>query len=240
MSSPAGSGVQERRLTSALLERYPSLAYIAPFAAFMLLLVTQKYLEPLGRWEFPLRVVLLVAVLWVFSRHVITFRTVAPLSSILMGISVFVLWIGPDLLFPGYRHHWLFENSITGKISSSIPAGLQFDPMVLVFRTFRAVVLVAIIEELFWRGFLMRWLINSDDFRKVPLGAYAPVAMWVTAVLFASEHGPYWDVGLLTGVIYNWWMVRTKSLGDLILTHAVTNGCLSAYVMVAGKWEYWM
>jgi len=58
---------------------------------------------------------------------------------------------------------------------------------------------------------LMRWLI-SPQFEKVPLGAYQAGAFWITAVLFASEHGPYWDVGLVAGVAYNWWMVRTRSL----------------------------
>ena len=33
----------------------------------------------------------------------------------------------------------------------------------------------------------------------------------VTAVLFASEHGSWWDVGLLAGLAYNWWMLRTKT-----------------------------
>ena len=66
------------------------------------------------------------------------------------------------------------------------------------------------------------------------------MAFWVVALLFASEHGSYWDVGLLTGIIYNAWAVRSKSLGDLILTHAVTNACLCAYVIAAGKWEYWL
>ena len=84
----------------------------------------------------------------------------------------------------------------------------------------------------------MRWLI-SPDFTKVPLGAYSAGAFWMVAVLFASEHGSYWDVGLATGILYNWWMIRTRSLGDLILTHAVTNACLSLYVVAAGKWEYW-
>ena len=79
----------------------------------------------------------------------------------------------------------------------------------------------------------------SADFAKVPLGTYAPVAFWIVAVLFASEHGSYWDVGLATGILYNWWMIRTRSLGALILTHAVTNACLSLYVVAAGKWEYW-
>jgi CAAX prenyl protease-like protein len=83
----------------------------------------------------------------------------------------------------------------------------------------------------------MRWMIDRD-FWNVPLGKYDATAFWVTAVLFASEHGPYWEVGLITGVIYNWWMVRTKNLADCILMHAVTNGILSVYVVLSGRWEY--
>ena len=60
-----------------------------------------------------------------------------------------------------------------------------------------------------------------------------------TALLFASEHGAMWDVGLAAGLLYNFWMRRTRSLGDLILAHAVTNACLSAYVLSRGRWEYW-
>ncbi len=66
------------------------------------------------------------------------------------------------------------------------------------------------------------------------------MSFWVGSALFASEHGPYWEVGLIAGVAYNWWMCRTKSLADCILTHAVTNGCLSAYVLMTGEWRYWL
>jgi membrane protease YdiL (CAAX protease family) len=59
-------------------------------------------------------------------------------------------------------------------------------------------------------------------------------------VLFAAEHGPYWEVGLLCGVIYNWWMWRTRSLGDLILVHAVTNLALSLFVIATQRWTFWM
>ena len=90
---------------------------------------------------------------------------------------------------------------------------------------------------MFWRGWLMRWLINPN-FEKVPLGVYAPAAFWIVAGLFASEHGPFWDVGLITGVIYNWWMVRTKNIWDCIIAHAVTNGVLGAYVVFGSHWEY--
>ena len=92
---------------------------------------------------------------------------------------------------------------------------------------------------LFWRAWLPRWIDRAKDFREVPLGQYSRAAFWLTAILFASEHGALWDVGLAAGLLYNWWMRRTRSLGDLILAHAVTNACLSVYVLTRGRWEYW-
>jgi uncharacterized protein len=216
-----------------------ALPYVLPFAVFMLLLGAQKQLAALGRWDFPVRVIVLAAVIWVFSRRVLSLRITHWVGSIALGVAVFALWVGPDLLFPGYRNHWLFQNALTGNLASSISPGLLTDPLVLAFRSIRAVLLVPILEELFWRGWLMRWLV-SPDFEKVPLGTYAAGAFWITALLFGAEHGPYWDVGLLTGVIYNGWMVRTRSLGDCILMHAVTNACLSLFVIAGGHWEYWL
>ena len=109
----------------------------------------------------------------------------------------------------------------------------------LVLRTARASLLVPVIEELFWRGWLPRW-IQDSHIERIPLGQYTPLAFWATALLFAAEHGPYWEVGLVCGVIYNWWMQRTRSLGDLVLVHTVTNLALSVYVVALGKWEFWM
>ena len=47
-------------------------------------------------------------------------------------------------------------------------------------------------------------------------------------------------MGLLAGIAYNGWMVRTRNLADCILAHAVTNACLAAYVLLAGAWDYWL
>ena len=74
----------------------------------------------------------------------------------------------------------------------------------------------------------------------MPLGTYSASAFWIVAVLFASEHGPYWEVGLAAGILYNWWLIRTKNLADCILAHAVTNAILSAYVLLADQWQYWL
>ena len=184
------------------------------------------------------RIVLIGGILLLISRPVIDLRVKVPLQSILIGVGVFVIWIGPDLLFPGYRQSVLFNNAIIGSPESSFPEGARADSAALALRALRATLLIPIVEELFWRGWLPRWAINPD-FQKVPLGTFTPVIFIVTAVLFASEHGSWWDVGLLAGLAYNWWMLRTKSLGDCILAHAVTNGCLAAYVVSQGRWEYW-
>jgi uncharacterized protein len=220
------------------LLRHPAVPYTVPFAVFLAFLALGDRLG-LGEWEFPFRVFVLALVLWVFSRRVISLKMPYWLGSLALGAAVFAIWVGPDYLWPGYRTHWLFQNSITGKTVTSLPAGFEMSPMVLIFRSVRAVILVPMIEELFWRGWLLRWLINPD-FEKVPLGAYTASSFFLSAVLFASEHGPYWEVGLLAGLAYNWWIVRTKSLGDCILAHAVTNAMLSAFVILAGKWEYWL
>jgi CAAX prenyl protease-like protein len=170
---------------------------------------------------------------------VVDFKVVSPVATLGIGVLVFLIWIGPDLISPNYRHHWLFENAVMGQPHGSLSSIAQAQPAVLFFRSVRAVVIVPIVEELFWRGWLMRWLI-SPRFDQVALGTWSAQSFWIVAVLFASEHGSYWDVGLAAGIVYNWWMLRTKSLGDLILAHAVTNGCLCAYVIAYGKWEYWL
>ena len=222
-----------------LTERYPSLPYVAPFATFMVLLILGPRLPIPGRVEAVLRVALVTAVLLLCSRQVISLKVRHWATSIALGIGVFTLWIAPDVLFPDFRSSWLFTNGLTGKVEGTVPVEVRHDTLVLSLRFARAAILVPIVEELFWRGWLPRWIDHMEDFRKIPLGQFTTASFLLTALLFASEHGAMWDVGLAAGLLYNFWMRRTRSLGDLILAHAVTNACLSAYVLSRGRWEYW-
>jgi len=219
------------------LLRHPSAPYVAPFAVFIILLSVTRQVR-LGWWEFPLWLVAMGLAIWCCSRGVIDLRSPFWLQSSGLGLLVFAVWIAPDALISGYREHWLFQNPITGSLGSTLDPALRNDWSVLALRTFRAVVIVPVVEELFWRAWLMRWLISAD-FGKLPLGAWSASAFWITALLFAAEHGPYWEVGLVAGIAYNGWMVRTRSLGDCILAHAVTNAALSFYTIATGKWEFW-
>ena len=221
------------------LFRHPAIPWVLPFAIFIALLMAQQAMPAQVLVPVWMRLVLPLAAILAFSRPVLRVGPSAPLMSILLGLAVFVIWVGPDAIAPAWRHSFLFDNSIVGHPAGSTPAPAQTDPWFLFLRVAVSVVAVPILEELFWRGWLMRWLANRD-FTSIPLGTYEVTAFWLVAILFASEHGSFWDVGLLTGIVFNWWMVRTKNLWDCIIAHAVTNGVLAAYVIVGGHWEYWL
>ena len=206
----------------------------------MAFIALSHWLPVSPRFLYPARVLAVGAVLFVCSRRLVSFRAGNWAGSILVGVAVFVLWVLPDLLWPAYRSHGLFDNPLVGSAQSSLSPDLRNDPIFIAFRVFGSVALVPILEELFWRAWLMRWLVRPEDFQSVRLGTYTHYSFWLTAALFAAEHGSYWDVGLLAGIIYNWWMVRTGRLADCIVAHAVTNGLLAGYVLHSGHWQYWL
>ena len=215
-----------------------TLAWVGPFIVFMVWLALDKYLPIANPWKELLRDVVLLASILGFSRGVLPRRAPHWIASVALGLGVFVLWIAPDILIPSWRSHWLFQNGVVGKLKTSIPPA-ELTPLMLGLRVIRASLLVPVLEELFWRGWLPRWIQNTR-FDRVPLGQYTPLAFWATALLFAAEHGPFWEVGLLCGIIYNWWMKRTRSLGDLVLAHATTNFALSMFVIASERWTFWM
>ena len=218
------------------MRRDGAVPYVLPFVVFVVLLGIQQVI-PVPAW---LRFAISAAVILAVSRPVLRGAPSKPLSSVLIGIAVFVIWVGPDYLVPSWHHQLVFDNAILGHPAGNTPPDAKSDPIFLLFRIAISALAVPILEELFWRGWLMRWIIDPHHFESLPLGSYSPMAFWCVAVLFASEHGPYWDVGLLAGIIYNWWMIRTRNLWDCILAHAVTNGILAAYVIGAGQWQYWL
>lgn len=221
----------------------PSLLYTGPFILFIGLLSLLRLLPWPPIWLNAAYVAIMVLVLAAVWRRIPDLESRRLkihnwLGTFAIGVFVFLVWVVPDRLFPSYHHNPIFENFLTGSLAPGLPESVRSQPGVLLLRAFRAVVIVPIVEELFWRAWMMRWLI-VPDFLSIPLGTWSARAFWIVAFLFAAEHGVLWDAGLVAGILYNWWMVRTKSLGDLILVHAISNACISIYVVTAGRWEYW-
>jgi hypothetical protein len=96
---------------------------------------------------------------------------------------------------------------------------------------------VPVMEELFWRSFLRRYLINPD-FRSIPMGAFTWFSFVGTAVLFGLEHHRVL-VGVIAGVLYGLLLVYQKNLKGVVLAHGVTNLGLGIYIMVTRNWMFW-
>src|SRR6476661_10780764 len=107
--------------------------WVGPFAVFALWLLLGKQL-PLA-WpakEILLDAIVLAAIVG-FSWRVLPRTAPHWLSSVLLGIAVFAMWIAPDTLIPGWRSHWIFQNGVTGTVKLSIPAA-ELTPVMLVLR----------------------------------------------------------------------------------------------------------
>lgn len=211
---------------------------ILPFAAYLLFIVIADMLERLGvpagalRWLYPAKIAVVVALLALFWRsyHELAFRRLRftdILGALAAGVLVLVLWVGLD----------------AGWMTVGTPAG--FDPrtggridwLLVTLRIGGAALVVPIMEELFWRSFLMRW-IDAAHFESVDPAQTSHKAFLITALLFGFEHNQ-WLAGIVAGAVYSVLYMRHRNLWSPILAHAVTNGLLGLWVVHTGQWSYW-
>ncbi|MDD2852703.1 MAG: CAAX prenyl protease-related protein [Desulfuromonadaceae bacterium] len=146
-----------------------------------------------------------------------------------VGLLVFVLWINMTWT-PGAA------GAPQGFNPSLLP-GQSVRIFLTLCRIAGAVLVVPLMEELFWRSFLIRSIIVKN-FDTVPIGTFTWGSFLITVVLFGLEHN-YILAGIMAGVIYNLLLYRTRSLAHCILAHAVTNFALAVYVVTTGKWQFW-
>ncbi len=220
---------------------------IVPFAVFMAFVGVEQGLHRLldqgstalnGQhllYLYPAKAVL-VAVLLLFFRQAYSelklsdFKKLShTCGSVLLGLVVFLLWINMDWEVVTFGDNkgfnpFLNENAATRNL-------------LIAFRLFGAVLVVPVMEELFWRSFLLRYIINSD-FAGVRVGSYTFSSFLVGSVLFGLEHHLVL-AGVMAGMAYSLLLYRTKSINQCILAHGVTNLALGVYVLQTGYWQFW-
>jgi exosortase E/protease (VPEID-CTERM system) len=104
-------------------------------------------------------------------------------------------------------------------------------------RLIGTVVIVPIIEELAFRGYLQRRF-TSPDFTSVPIGAWHWLPVLASAAVFGALHGN-WIAGILAGVAFSYAVTRRGRLSDAMIAHGVANLLLSVWVLGLGRWDLW-
>jgi CAAX prenyl protease-like protein len=211
---------------------------ILPFAAYLAFIVIGDVLERLGasiellRWLYPVKIALVAILLALFWRQydeLKNFRLSPSATAVALatGVVVLVLWI----------------NMSSGWMVVGSPAGYdprvdgRIDWLLAGIRIAGAALVVPIMEELFWRSFLMRW-VASPDFETVEPARAGLKAFIITVVLFGFEHN-LWLAGIVAGIAYTLLYMRYRTLWSPILAHALTNGLLGLWVVHTGSWAFW-
>ena len=208
----------------------PAWPFVAPLFLFMAFLSVESYFPDQHYVLYPIKMILVAGVLAWYWRSLPALIPAAPMRSVWVGVVGVVLWIGIDPILVHYDHPLIGRNPF--QLYPAVYAWWLYG-----FRLAGIAFVVPVMEELFWRGFLMRWLIK-EDFTSVPLGTYQPFSFWITTACFAAVHGPEWPLGVVVGLLYGVWFIRTKSLGNIMLAHGVTNLLLALYCLMANDWHF--
>jgi CAAX prenyl protease-like protein len=212
------------------------LAYVAPMAVFMGM---TALLEP----RFPAHYVwLYIAKVCIVTGALVAFRAAwqdirfeahVLLLAALVGLAVFAEWVLLDTVTPPLA--FLGQRAAFNPFTAIAEPGLR--GLFLVFRFFGLVLMVPVMEELFWRSFLLRYL-TKEDFTSLPIGTFSASAFGIVAVAFGAAH-PEWLAALVCAAAYGLLLRQTRSLFACIVAHAVTNLALGLYVLITHQWHFW-
>ena len=178
----------------------PAFYRIAPFAAYLVVLVLESQAQHLFagfdvRWLYPLKILLVVSMLVAFRKFYTELRGFKfslgeAVLSLGAGVLVFVVWVGLD--FP-----WALIGA-SGAGYDPRTAG-QVDWLLAGTRLAGAALVVPLMEELFWRSFVMRW-VDKSDFLSVSPAAVTWRAVLISSVVFGFEHHQ-WLAGIFAGFL---------------------------------------
>ena len=239
--------VADRPQPLAALDRLaatrPDVVLMAPLMAYIGLLGLVCAVP--ATWQpgvIALRGVASLAIVWAFRRHLPPWG--APHWPIAIVGGVLVAWgwiVGQsvlDHLGLGGRLPFMPGEKLFSDPRAQLGAqGLFWSTWWL--RMTVACTAVPVVEELFWRAFLLRALIDWHNFERVPLGTFTWLSFLGTAAISTLQHPDNWGVSVLCWMVFNGVFYWTRSILCLVLLHGFTNLVLYLMVLRVGDWAFW-
>ena len=222
----------------------PALAYVLPFAIYLGMASAATW-QPLTSFYpllYAVQAVVVLAVWWRLRHHYPAPTGNGMAAAVVVGVLGVIVWIvlsrlGIEKRLLGFLPGWLYS----GERTAFHPFEAIDQPVAqwafIAVRVAGLAIVVPLAEEVFWRGFLIRYLI-AEDFQRVPLGTYSRFSFVVVTAMFALVH-PELLAALVWGAGINVLLYRTKNLWACIVAHGVTNLLLGVYIVATGSWELW-
>lgn len=209
----------------------PAFARCLPFGLFIALLALSSIVvQP---WLVIVRNLLVASVLLFYWKYYVELRVLPARRSdwflaLTSGVAVFVAWTLLD-------HDWIVTGGAPG-FRPLLPTG-EVDWLMAALRLVGFALVVPVMEELFWRSFLLRWL-EQHEFLSFPPSRVGLRALVITAALFALEHNQ-WVAGAVASIVYSALYMRSGNLWVPIAAHTVTNLALGTWVIWTRNWQFW-
>jgi CAAX prenyl protease-like protein len=168
------------------------------------------------------------------------------LFAVVIGVVGIVVWVGlcrlqlePKLLALVGFDQWLepgerpaynpFQQLAATPVWACLFLAIRFTGLVL---------LVPIIEEMFYRAFLMR-VVVAPEWWNVPIGTATRMAILMGIGFPALAHPGEVFASLAWFGMVTWLLIRTKNIWDCVAAHAITNLLLGIYVLTFDQWQLW-
>ena len=235
-----------------------TVAHIAPLVVFQLLILLLQTgrnspdaawpVRAPEQWVYPLQTIVCGGLLLWWWKH---YRFDTPpvrklILALLVGSLGIALWILPCELFHRMGHTkdsagWLAYMGVQERLRGFDPADAPYPAIAIFFRFLRMVVVVALLEEVFWRGFLMRWLVPSHHGTwTIPFGTHHWRALAGSVVGVVIVHQPAdYAAAFFWALLLYFLAVRTRSLTACVVAHGVANLILGIYVMATSRYGFW-
>ncbi|MBL8823590.1 MAG: CAAX prenyl protease-related protein [Planctomycetia bacterium] len=234
----------------------PFLAYVLPFLFFGVF-TSLEGLESLKGYFTPIyefKVVAVLGALWWGRRYYPAWSWNGAGLGLLAGIVGGIIWIVlckwnfEQLVLPGIVAKLAEWFNIPDLVEWIKPASrTAYQPFAdgadaaaygfLLIRLIGMVVAVPIMEELFWRGFLIRIIID-ERWQQVPLGKLTRASVIIVTLAFVAVHAE-WTAALVWILMIHWLYWKTRNLWACVIAHAASNAVLAGYILAYEQWQLW-